>query len=689
MKKASFVVSIIVSLGSGNILLSAQQSGTSKPVDTSDAALMMDLMELLNTPIESASKRSQKSIESPQAITLLTESQIRASGAFRLIDALKLMTGVNVYEFGRERAYLTIRGTVVNALMKNVQVLVDGVPLFNTENQVIPVDLIPVPIESVQQIEVVRGPSSSLYGANAQVGVVSITTKKAKTGVGGSVRAGAAEKGIYNLQSFFNYGSKAFNLTAGFSGNSRRDSGISDRVLGGTRMVDQEDQGHGSQVFLRPELVLGEGRLWAMYSKANNVNGPQVVESSQGTKVYQFRNSESSTEIAQLGWSQPWSSSFHTELKLNFNHLIPVNFAAFEVVPGSPTSAATVPILNQLDPATRADYKIIDSTYQQAVLQANWDPSETLHFVFGMDSAKMKAEKSPLLGLHAEQKNSATGGFLSVDWTLGPATFSFGGRIENETLGGSRTSPRMAVVYSLSESSVIRGGYFTSTRSPQVNEVIQDVRIPGRPAPLGNPNLKPEEFDNIEIGYRKNWSTWSLDLTAYQMSLKKVIGAQPTGLIVGGFAQTQYMNGKNSLKNKGLELTLQGELREGWMLGFNACAINFKDETGNQAFYSPKTLFNLWSAYHFQKFQAYVGMQRSAAYRRVNFSTITGPIEEAPSRFQVNFNVGYEVLPKLLVSVYGVNAARPSDETTAGSTNNGHLVRFSHREWGAQASYRF
>lgn len=655
-----------------------------------------ELMALLNTPIEGASKRKQKSIESPQAIEVLTADQIRASGVFRLIDVLKLMTNVQVYEFGRDRANLSIRSTVVNANMRNVQLLVDGVPMFNTESQAIDFGLIPVPTDAIERVEVVRGPSSSLYGANAQVGVIAITTRKAKEGSTGSVRGGAgltrkAEvTGAFNTQGFYSYGSSRFNLAAGFAGNSHRDTGISERVLGGTRLVDPQDQGHGSQVFLRPEAVIGEGRVWALYSKAANRIGPQVVENPANlAKLYQFAFAGSTAETAQIGWSQPWTSAFRTELKINRAHLIPLNAAPMQVVPGSPTSAGTVPLLQTLDPGLKGEYDILDTTLEQVVLQGNWDPSETLHFVFGVDSSRMKAVKAPLVGIQADRQDSATGGFASVDWTVGAATLSLGARIENETLGGSRVSPRAAVVYALPEGSILRAGYYTSSRSPQVSEVMQDIRVPGRPAPIGNPDVKPEEFDNVELGYRKNWAAWSLDVTAYQMKLKKVISPQPTGVIVGGFPQTQFRNSGTSLTNKGLEISLKGELGKGWLLGFNTATVDFKDETGVQESYSPKLTANLWTRYQIQKFQGYLALQHVGAYALTNQSNITGPREDTSAQLQVHFNLSYEVLPGFQVGLYGINAARAYQDSAAGSTNNAHLIRFSRREAGIQAGYRF
>jgi outer membrane receptor protein involved in Fe transport len=427
-----------------------------------------------------------------------------------------------------------------------------------------------------------------------------------------------------------------------------------------------------------------------MYAKAATRVGPQVQEMPTGEKLYQWSFLQSSTEVAQVGWSQTWTPVFRTQLKLNRSHLTPLSVSAMAVVPGSPVSAGTVPYLQSLDPGLNSNYDMLDTTIDQAVLQANWDPSEALHFVFGLDSARMKALKAPIVGAPADSQDSAAGGFASMDWIQGPATLSLGARVENETLGGSRISPRAALVYVLPEGSVFRAGYFTSTRSPSVFEVKQALPpIPGRPAPIGNPDVKPEKFDNFEIGFRKNFARWSLDFTAYQMNLKKVIGPEPTGVIVGGFPQTQFRNSTTSLVNKGLEVSAKGELALGWLLGFNAAAVDFQDALGIQQSYSSKLKANLWTRYQYRDLQAYVALQHTGAYAITNAEDFAGPREDAPARLQVHFNLSYAWNHHFMVSIYGVNAARASEESTAGSTNNNYLIRFARREMGLQASYRF
>jgi outer membrane receptor protein involved in Fe transport len=599
------------------------------------------------------------------------------------------MTSVQVYENGKDSALFSIRGTVLNGTMRNVMILVDGIPLYNTESGLQTIDLIPVPVDAIEKVEVVRGPSSSLYGANAQVGVVAITTKKARDGTSLSLRGGAANGHTYNSQGLYAYGSPDFTFTAGFGGSSQRDSGLTERVLGDTRRVDPQDQNHASQVFLRPEVVLDEGRIWAAYGRAANAQGPQSIETATGTPLYTLANLHASTELAEVGWAQAWSPVFRTELKVNRSHLLPISISPFQAIPGSPISAGIVNLLQSIDPGLKSDYDLIDTSTDQVAFQGNWDPSEALHLVFGLDAARSLARKVPIGGIQEDQRNSASGGFLSLEWTLGNATLSTGARVENETLGGSRISPRASLVYKLKEDSVLRAGYFTSTRSPQVGELFQNIQIPGRPATLGNPALVPEVFDNLELGYRRTWTAWSLDLTAYRMNLRKVIVVQPTGLLVGGLPQTQYANSGSPLRNQGLEVTLKGELSPGWLLGFNASTVDLKDNEGLQQAYSAKVKANLWTRYQLGTFQAYVALQQVGAYRMVISDNTTGTSEERPANLQIHFNLGWQVAPRTLVSLYGINAARSSDESTAGSSLNGHLVRFSRREVGLQASWQY
>jgi len=127
--------------------------------------------------VVAAAKREQKISEAPAAITVLTEDDIKAAGVVSLTDAFRLVPGMEVYLINPSDPIFNARGfgTEKNNRML---VLVDGRVVANEFFGKNFIETIPVAIEDIKRIEIIRGPGSSLYGANAYSGIISIITKK-------------------------------------------------------------------------------------------------------------------------------------------------------------------------------------------------------------------------------------------------------------------------------------------------------------------------------------------------------------------------------------------------------------------------------------------------------------------------------------------------------------------------------
>jgi len=141
--------------------------------------LEMDLEEIYNIKVVSASKKSEKLTEAPATMVVITDEMIKERGYESLEDALRDIPGfdlVNVqgifpviwaqrglYGDENKRTLLMIDGIVENNLMEG-NVL--GGPQYTLHN--------------VKRIEVIYGPASALYGANAFSGIINIITKKGK-----------------------------------------------------------------------------------------------------------------------------------------------------------------------------------------------------------------------------------------------------------------------------------------------------------------------------------------------------------------------------------------------------------------------------------------------------------------------------------------------------------------------------
>lgn len=149
----------------------------------------VELDELLNTPIISVSRTEQKAFRTAAAVYVITNEDIRRSGAMNLPDALRLAPGVESAFINSRSWAVTIRGfngTSANKLLP----MVDGRSIYNMRFSGTIWDTREVMLEDVERIEVIRGPGGTAWGANAVNGVINVITKNAKDTQGTLVSAG-------------------------------------------------------------------------------------------------------------------------------------------------------------------------------------------------------------------------------------------------------------------------------------------------------------------------------------------------------------------------------------------------------------------------------------------------------------------------------------------------------------------
>jgi iron complex outermembrane receptor protein len=133
-----------------------------------------------------SSKRDEELFVTPLSISIVTEKQIRQSGITTIAEALKLVPGVIVREQTNGQFDVHIRGfeNIINgAALSNLNnrktlIMIDNRVVFDYFSGGIFWDTLPISLDDVDRIEVVRGAVSSLYGANAVTGVIHIFTKR-------------------------------------------------------------------------------------------------------------------------------------------------------------------------------------------------------------------------------------------------------------------------------------------------------------------------------------------------------------------------------------------------------------------------------------------------------------------------------------------------------------------------------
>jgi iron complex outermembrane recepter protein len=138
----------------------------------------LSLEQLGAVEVTSVSKGPQQVQKTPAAIFVITQEDIRRSGATSIPEALRLAPGVEVAQIDGNHWSVAIRG-FAGQFSKSLLVLVDGRSIYTPLFEGVYWDLPYVMLEDVDRIEVIRGPGGTIWGSNAVNGVINIITKGA------------------------------------------------------------------------------------------------------------------------------------------------------------------------------------------------------------------------------------------------------------------------------------------------------------------------------------------------------------------------------------------------------------------------------------------------------------------------------------------------------------------------------
>ncbi len=175
----------------GLVLAGAMLSGSVAAQDFPDVTAI-SLEDLMNLKVTSVSKREQKLADAAAAIFVITQDDIRRSGARTIPEALRLVPGLQVARIDENKWAIASRG--FNGRFTNkLLVLIDGRSVYTPLFSGVYWNVQDVLLEDVDRIEVIRGPGATLWGANAVNGVINIMTKPSDATQGGLVTAQAGD----------------------------------------------------------------------------------------------------------------------------------------------------------------------------------------------------------------------------------------------------------------------------------------------------------------------------------------------------------------------------------------------------------------------------------------------------------------------------------------------------------------
>ncbi|MBI5937133.1 MAG: TonB-dependent receptor [Betaproteobacteria bacterium] len=159
------------------------------------------LEELGNLQVTSVSRKEQRFNDTAAALFVITNEDIRRSGATSLPDVLRMVPGLQVGRIGNDRWAVSARG-FAGRFANKLLVQVDGRSVYSPLFSGVFWEVQDMVLDDIERIEVIRGPGAALWGANAVNGIINIITKRSEDtqGVLAQVGAGTLETGFATLR---------------------------------------------------------------------------------------------------------------------------------------------------------------------------------------------------------------------------------------------------------------------------------------------------------------------------------------------------------------------------------------------------------------------------------------------------------------------------------------------------------
>lgn len=493
--------------------------------------------------IVTALRIPQKKADSPWDVTVIDQEKIKAYGLETVGDALRLVSGLDIYAAGGQGALVTARIKGSNA--SQVLILRDGCrinnPLLGT------LDLGDILLNDVERIEVVSAPLSSVYGSDALSGVINIITKKnAKT----SPLALGVSIGSVNLQKVdLSFGDESYIVSA-----------LYDKTNGFRQNSD----------YLARKLSISKQlkdfRLIAEYFDADK-GVPGVPDSANNP------------------YSASTPNNRQQDSNLNLSAVFENNLLSGQIY--RYTTQQKYHEYNFLT-TTFADY--LYNTGQTGInLQSKSSFKDAVTLLYGLEYRLDNGESTNI----GQQNTNNYAVYLSLQNNSGPIALDLGLRQDVHSKAGGALSPRLGVTLKPYEDLKFFTNVATAFRAPTLNELYWNDPIWNM---FGNQNLKPETAVEIELGMSKYFSqTSSFDLVLFSRQIKDQI--------LWEFNSTTFVTQARNVgatQVSGCELKNQLNIVPGLDMFLNATlqnAIDQEDTTatnvGKDIPYSPRTKANL------------------------------------------------------------------------------------------------
>jgi iron complex outermembrane receptor protein len=546
------------------------------------AAQMPDLTQksiedLMNIEVTSVSKKEQKTSQAAAAVFVISRDDIRQSGALNIPDLLRMVPGVDVAQINVSKWAITARG-FNGQFSDKLLVLVDGRTVYTSTFAGVFWDNQNIPLDTVERIEVIRGPGAAVWGSNAMNGVINIITRSAEGTQGGYVVASAGN--ISTGPETIGYGGKLRGLGSyrvygeGFHNNSLK-------TFDGHDGQDDWSLVDGG---FRTDSVLSAKDSLTTEGETNRGNAGELVTTAISlsppvTATVPLHDRYSGWNLLSR-WSHTISSHSDTSLQVSFDQT------------------------NRGDTTYSSGLSIFDIDFQHHVL---WGDRHDI--VWGLGYRASVEDTTSTFQTALTPNNSLTqlfSSFVQDEVAILPdrVHLSLSARVDHNDFTGFDFQPSARLVFTPNSRNMLWSAISEADRTPsRANEGIR-LNIAAFPGPgnlpilislIGNPDKKDERLTAFELGYRSAWtSKFSVDSTVFYNRYRDVDSLEPgTTSIETNPAPVHllipnYFGSGLHGETHGMELFADWKVTDSWTLtpGYSLFSMHMHPFVGSQDFTS-------------------------------------------------------------------------------------------------------
>ena len=605
--------------------------------------------EVKETKIEdiyvTTATKTQKNIDGVSAsVVVITEKDIEKMGAESLKDVIKNTSGINLQSSSKSKSKVSIRGMGADGTL----FLIDGRRLAGEVQN--PYDLDRIPASSIERIEIVKGPMSSLYGADATGGIINIITKKPTSTpeINLGVRYGQNKDGdAKNKNASFSVRGKADKIGYSIYANQTNTTPYTQKELS-NQSAKLEDITYRE----KSEISTVGGRLYFDITDSTSI-GLDVNyfdEEREGTDMSSFIRKGTTTQQQstpvnfldknkriELGLDLETAITDDLSLKLRANQS---KYKKRKNISAENWSALGYSSENDSKKRAPANANVDVNSFE---LITTYALNDSHLFVAGVEYRTEDREATLFRSDNQWSKQDVDykSIYLQDEWQLTNSLSAIlGARYDDISNVDSKATFKVGVTNQFSNLLNARILFAQGYRAPNIAELYVDSTAKG--ALVTGYNLKPEFSNTYEIGLGGRNNAFSYDIALFLNEIEDKIALTAVG-------STRTYRNVNKARTQGLELNLAYDILDNLLTNLNYTYLDTEDrKTKKDLEYSPENMASLSLSY--QPIKS-INITPSVRYIGEQYYTENNIDKKANSQTLVDLTMDYKINKNF--TVYG------------------------------------